>query len=101
MLATFLTTLLLLALGLQQGSTFGKSTGPTLQTVVIPSTGDTNWRPWLKASKIRVSAIAFYGRRRYVRILDKYIKQNLVSAGGLLEEVRLLCVSSFVYHRIW
>jgi len=34
-----------------------------------------------------VSAVAFYGRRRYVRILDKYLKQNLISAGGLLEEV--------------
>lgn len=32
------------------------------------------------------------GRRKYVRVLDKYLKQNLASSGGLLEEVyRLHC----------
>ncbi|DBA90473.1 TPA: hypothetical protein ACH3X1_003737 [Trebouxia sp. C0004] len=78
---------LLLVIGIWHHSPAVKSQDSTLQTAVIPSTGDSNWRPWLKASKVRVSAVAFYGRRRYVRILDKYIKQNLISAGGLLEEV--------------
>ncbi len=78
---------LLLVVGIWLNSQSAKSRDSTLQTTVIPSTGDSNWRPWLKASKVRVSAVAFYGRRRYVRILDKYLKQNLISAGGLLEEV--------------
>ncbi|KAL0042515.1 hypothetical protein WJX79_002128 [Trebouxia sp. C0005] len=78
---------LLLVIGFWLNSQSATSRDNTLQTAVIPSTGDSNWRPWLKASKIRVSAVAFYGRRRYVRILDKYLKQNLISAGGLLEEV--------------
>lgn len=78
---------LLLVIGVGLNSLSAKSRDGTLQTAVIPSTGDSNWRPWLQASKIRVSAVTFYGRRRYVRILDKYLKQNLKSAGGLLEEV--------------
>ena len=78
---------LLLVIGIWLNSQSAKSRDSTLQTAVIPSTGDSNWRPWLKASKVRVSAVAFYGRRRYVRILDKYLKENLISAGGLLEEV--------------
>ena len=78
---------LLLVIGVWLNSQSAKSRDSTLQTTVIPSTGDSNWRPWLKASNLRVSAVAFYGRRRYVRILDKYLKQNLISAGGLLEEV--------------
>ena len=55
-------------------------------SVNLLSQHDPAWRSWLKQSKIHVSAIVFYGRRDYVRILDAYIKQNLVSAGGLLEE---------------
>lgn len=92
LLAAFCTTLLLLITALARNSEFGRSRGRSL-TTVVPSAGDTNWRPWLQASNIQVSAIAFYGRRRYVRILDKYIKQNLVSAGGVLEEVatQLVC----------
>lgn len=46
-------------------------------------------------SKIHVSALVFYGRRQYVRVLDGYIKRNLASVGGLLEEVSLefaICV---------
>ena len=53
----------------------------------MPAVKDPAWRPWLKESNIKVSAVVFYGRRRYVRILDKYLKQNLCSAGGLLQEV--------------
>ncbi|DBA99133.1 TPA: hypothetical protein ACH3X1_014265 [Trebouxia sp. C0004] len=51
-----------------------------------PSVDDPYWREWLQESGVRVSAIVFYGRKRYVRVLDGYLKRNLVSAGGLLEE---------------
>ena len=54
---------------------------------VLPALEDTEWKALLTADKVQVSAIVFYGRRRYVRILDKYIKKNLLSVGGLLEEV--------------
>lgn len=53
-----------------------------------PSVDDPYWRAWLQESGVRVSAIVFYGRKRYVRVLDGYLKRNFASAGGLLEEVR-------------
>lgn len=54
----------------------------------LPSVDDPHWRAWLQESRIRVSAIVFYGRKRYVQVVEGYLKRNLVSAGGLLEEVR-------------
>ena len=53
----------------------------------LPHRHDPEWRSWLGQSGIHVSAIVFYGRRAFVRVLDPYLKRNLVSAGGLLEEV--------------
>ena len=53
----------------------------------LPPRHDSEWRSWLAQSDIHVSAIVFYGRRELVRVLDPYLKRNLVSAGGLLEEV--------------
>ena len=53
----------------------------------LPHRHHPEWRPWLAQSGIHVSAIVFYGRRDFVRVLDPYLKRNLVSAGGLLEEV--------------
>lgn len=53
----------------------------------LPHRHDPEWRSWLAQSGIHVSAIVFYGRRDFVRVLDPYLKRNLVSAGGLLEEV--------------
>ena len=53
----------------------------------LPSRHDPEWRSWLKESGIHVSAMVFYGRRDFVKILDVYLKRNLVSAGGLLEDV--------------
>lgn len=41
----------------------------------------------VKPDSVQLSAIVFYGRRHHVRVLDKYLKQNLVSVGGLLQEV--------------
>jgi len=42
---------------------------------------------FVKPNSVQLSAIIFYGRRHHVRVLDKYLKQNLVSVGGLLQEV--------------
>ena len=92
MMAACLAAALLILIGLMQNSTSGKSKETTLHSAVIPATGDTNWRPWLQASKVKVSAVVFYGRRRYARVLDKYIKQNLIPSGGILEEVQAMTV---------
>lgn len=56
----------------------------------LPLRHDPEWRAWLTQSGIHVSAIVFYGRRAFVRVLDAYLKRNLVSAGGLLEEASLV-----------
>lgn len=42
---------------------------------------------WKKPQGVRVVAMVFYGRRRNVDILDCYLRQNLVSNGGYLDEV--------------
>lgn len=49
----------------------------------------------VKPNSVQLSAIVFYGRRHHVRVLDKYLKQNLVSVGGLLQEVSWPTVSNF------
>ncbi|KAI1630753.1 hypothetical protein F4809DRAFT_242247 [Biscogniauxia mediterranea] len=42
---------------------------------------------WKKPEGVRVVAMVFYGRKRYVDILDCYLRQNLASSGGYLDEV--------------
>lgn len=36
---------------------------------------------------IRVGALVFYGRRRYVEILNCYLERNLIENGGILSEI--------------
>ncbi|KAI0198617.1 hypothetical protein F4808DRAFT_252234 [Astrocystis sublimbata] len=50
----------------------------------------TNLAPeggWSKPKGLKVIAMVFYGRKRYVDILDCYLQQNLASNGGYLDEV--------------
>lgn len=54
----------------------------------VPSVHSADWKPWLQRHNVCVSALVFYGRRKYVRVLDKYLKRNMLSAGGLLQEVK-------------
>lgn len=42
---------------------------------------------WKKPAGIKVVGMVFYGRKRYVDVLDCYIQQNLVSNGGYFDEV--------------
>lgn len=42
---------------------------------------------WKKPEGIKVIGMVFYGRKRYVDILDCYLQQNLVSNGGYFDEV--------------
>lgn len=40
-----------------------------------------------KFENIRVGAIVFYGRQRYVEILNCYLERNLIDNGGILSEI--------------
>ncbi|KAK6952664.1 hypothetical protein Daesc_004955 [Daldinia eschscholtzii] len=42
---------------------------------------------WKKPAGIKVIGMVFYGRKRYVDILDCYLQQNLASNGGYFDEV--------------
>ncbi|KAI1073854.1 hypothetical protein F5B20DRAFT_565665 [Whalleya microplaca] len=42
---------------------------------------------WKKPEGLKVVAMVFYGRKRNVDILDCYLRQNLASYGGYLDEV--------------
>lgn len=42
---------------------------------------------WVKPEGFKIIALIFYGRPETVSILDCYMKQNLVSNGGFLDEV--------------
>lgn len=44
-------------------------------------------KPWVKPEGVKIIALIFYGRPETVSILDCYMKQNLVSNGGFLDEV--------------
>ncbi|KAI0190744.1 hypothetical protein EV127DRAFT_79727 [Xylaria flabelliformis] len=42
---------------------------------------------WVKPKGFKIIAMVFFGRKRYVDILDCYLQQNLASNGGYLDEV--------------
>ncbi|KAI1826315.1 hypothetical protein F4861DRAFT_529868 [Xylaria intraflava] len=42
---------------------------------------------WHKPKGVKIVGMVFFGRRRYVDILDCYLQQNLASNGGYLDEV--------------
>lgn len=48
---------------------------------------DPSTKSWVKPKGVKIIALIFYGRPETVSILDCYLKQNLVSNGGLLDEV--------------
>ncbi|KAI1330197.1 hypothetical protein F5Y16DRAFT_408837 [Xylariaceae sp. FL0255] len=61
-------------------SSLSSSTRLQLDTLAPPG-------GWRKPAGIKIIGMIFYGRRRSVDILDCYLKQNLVSNGGYLDEV--------------
>lgn len=48
---------------------------------------DPSAKTWAKPEGVKIIALIFYGRPETVSILDCYMKQNLVSNGGFLDEV--------------
>lgn len=47
----------------------------------------TNIEKWSKPADFKIIALVFFGRPSVVAILDCYLKKNLVSNGGFLDEV--------------
>ncbi|KAH7038236.1 uncharacterized protein B0I36DRAFT_359824 [Microdochium trichocladiopsis] len=45
---------------------------------------------WKKPTGFKIIAMVFYGRKRNVDILDCYLRQNLASNGGYLDEIRFM-----------
>ena len=45
-------------------------------------------RDFIKPEGFKIVAVVFFGRRRTVEILDCYLRNNLASNGGFLDEVR-------------
>ena len=43
--------------------------------------------PWKKPTGFKIIGLIFFGRQRTVEILDCYLKRNLISNGGFLDEV--------------
>lgn len=52
-----------------------------------PPSSEPQTPPFLKPEGIKIIALIFYGRPETVSILDCYLKQNLASNGGFLDEV--------------
>lgn len=48
---------------------------------------DPSATTWVKPEGVKIIALIFYGRPETVSILDCYMKQNLASNGGFLDEV--------------
>ncbi|KAF1988134.1 hypothetical protein K402DRAFT_462049 [Aulographum hederae CBS 113979] len=42
---------------------------------------------WKKPRDVKIIGMVFYGRRRFIDVLDCYLQQNLASNGGYLDEV--------------
>lgn len=73
-----------------------------------PTKAVNNTTPWRPPSNVSVVGVVFYGRRRFVDILDCYIRRNLVANGGILDSVLflvntedqqdLLFLEDLVYH---
>ncbi|CAJ2508731.1 Uu.00g137570.m01.CDS01 [Anthostomella pinea] len=59
----------------------GERTNRFTQDSIAPRGG------WQKPEGLKVVAMVFFGRKRYVDILDCYLRKNLVSNGGYLDEV--------------
>lgn len=66
----------------QEGTYHPKATPQKVQLDSFAPTGG-----WKKPRGIKIIAMVFYGRKHNVDILDCYLRQNLASNGGYLDEV--------------
>ena len=64
------------------------------------------WKPsgvalWSKPQGFKIIGLVFFGRRATVEILDCYLKKNLVSNGGYLDEVHFIASKSTEEDDAW
>lgn len=64
------------------------------------------WKPpgvarWSKPEGFKIIGLVFFGRRATVEILDCYLKKNLVSNGGYLDEVLFVALKSTEEDDAW
>jgi len=50
----------------------------------------TALKSWQKPEGFKIIGIVFYGRRKTMEVLDCYLQRNLVSNGGLLDEIHFV-----------
>ena len=80
--------LLLIGVGINRGRAFRLTKDPPY---LPPSRGpDGPGKQWTKPSKFKIVGLIFFGRPSVVAILDCYLKRNLVSSGGWLDEVHFV-----------
>lgn len=68
----------------------GEPTQPTDEKPAPPyiqMTNSSSVSPWEKPTGFKIIGLIFFGRPPVVEILDCYLKRNLVSSGGFLDEV--------------
>ena len=81
-----------------------KACASCFMTVHAVHIAETDWTcthaAWhdLAACPVQVSALVFYGRKRYARILNVYLDRNLARNGGVLHEV--FPFSTSVFHAL-
>jgi len=69
----------------------GQNTGNIANTdLVLSPTSPGGDESLIKPEGLRVVGLVFYGRRKFVDILDCYLRQNLVANNGWLDEVHFL-----------
>ena len=80
--------LLLIGVGINRGRTFRPAIAPPY---LPPSRApDGPVKAWTKPSEFKIIGLIFFGRPSVVAILDCYLKRNLVSNGGWLDEVHFV-----------
>ena len=80
--------LLLIGVGINRGRGFRLTKDPPY---LPPSRApDEPVKPWTKPGEFKIIGLIFFGRPSVVAILDCYLKRNLVSNGGWLDEVHFV-----------
>jgi hypothetical protein len=85
--AALLVLIVLLASLLLLGLAVPYSQYRDLDVSNMPHHEHEDWRSWLKEHDVKVAAVVFFGRPKYVRVLHNYIRANLACHGGILQEV--------------
>ena len=90
-------TLLLVGIALNKGTNFGRNKKPSPERppVEIPSPDpstppESEVKQWSKPDDFQIIGLIFFGRPPVVAILDCYLKKNLVTNGGWLDEVHFV-----------